>query len=48
MASPVDRILSASASGISTPNSSSSAMTSSTASRESRPKSAAKEAAGVT
>ena len=39
IASEVDRILSASASGISTPNSSSNAMTTSTVSRLSKPRS---------
>lgn len=48
IASAVDESLSASASGISMPNSSSRAMTSSTASRESRPRSPEKEAEAVT
>ena len=48
IASAVDDSLSASASGISMPNSSSRAMTSSTASRESRPRSPEKEAEAVT
>eukprot|EP00640_Fibrocapsa_japonica_P006128 CAMPEP_0113936252 /NCGR_PEP_ID=MMETSP1339-20121228/3202_1 /TAXON_ID=94617 /ORGANISM="Fibrocapsa japonica" /LENGTH=118 /DNA_ID=CAMNT_0000938659 /DNA_START=323 /DNA_END=676 /DNA_ORIENTATION=- /assembly_acc=CAM_ASM_000762 len=48
MASSTERILSASASGISMANSSSTAITTSTASRESKPKSSLKWAVGVT